>query len=282
MNESGVLTTREEVYRLVGMDYSKPKEECIFIGRLDSRNWFNKGSVYALICNFTTADNRKFSMFAFRHKRSNEIYSPKNCEIDFAHDVIDGSIWKCTIGMSKFGKLFWKNAELLMDHNDDDSILSYTHVESFTPEQVAENISARDKRRTEIVQEEREKRERRYERERKRRMKEDTWFGRRSRFIQKYREGKVTPKDMRMQAWEGEFVLSPDHTTIYCPKTEFKTRRCGDAAVMIVFPESCKSCDLEGCKGTYQKQFSMQKESYTSSSGYRCYNDPNNPFYNRR
>ena len=143
MNEFGVLTTKQEIRNYVSYQYHFPKEECVFVGRLENRNWFNKGSVYALECNFTTADGKKLALLAFRHKLPNEIYAPKDCDIDFAHDVEDDSIWKCTLVNTKFGNLYWKSAELVSQFDEDDSILNYTKIETYTEEQIKAALADR-------------------------------------------------------------------------------------------------------------------------------------------
>ena len=69
MNQSGVLTTKEERNVFIGKDYKTPHEACEVIARLDYRNWYNRKSVYALVCNFTTESGEKLALFAFRRRR---------------------------------------------------------------------------------------------------------------------------------------------------------------------------------------------------------------------
>ena len=114
MNRSGVLTTKEEREEFVGQNYHTPQEECVVIARLDSRNWYNRGSVYALVCNFTTDKGQKLALFAFRRRLPNpEIYAPQKGDIDFAHDVQEGSWWKCTIKATKSKRFKWYSAKLI-------------------------------------------------------------------------------------------------------------------------------------------------------------------------
>ena len=74
MNRSGVLTTKEEREEFVGQNYHTPQEECVVIARLDS---------------------------------------PQKGDIDFAHDVQEGSWWKCTIKATKSKRFKWYSAELI-------------------------------------------------------------------------------------------------------------------------------------------------------------------------
>ena len=117
MNQSGVLTTKEERDVFLGQDYKSPQKACEVIARLDYRNWYNRGNVYALVCNFTTEDGQKLALFAFRRRLPNpEIYAPQTGDIDFAHDVTENTWWKCTIKATKSGKLKWYSAEPI-EHN---------------------------------------------------------------------------------------------------------------------------------------------------------------------
>ena len=147
MNKDGVLTCKDEVRRLVGFEYSFPKEECEFIGRLDYRDWYNHGNVYGLVCNFTTADDRKIAIIAFRHHLPNEIYAPRMSEIDFAHDVQDGTLWKCTLCLTRYGNLYWKDA-VPVDGSSEDVELSYTKIQTLTPGRLSKiSRNARKRRR---------------------------------------------------------------------------------------------------------------------------------------
>lgn len=268
MNESGVLTTKQEVKEYVGFEYLFPKEECVFVGRLDSRNWFNKGSVYALECNFTTADGKKLALLAFRHKLPNEIYAPKDCDIDFAHDVEDDSIWKCTLVNTKFGNLFWKSAELVSQYDENDDVLSYTKIETYTEEQIKDAIENRELRKQQKAEKERQREERRREREYRKALKEDSWHGRTLRLAKAFNENTLKPKQMKEYA-EKEicFVMSCDQTKMCCPKgIMFKTHDVKGKAKKIYFPESCEDCEIKACQGYFQKSLQMPYDTITSES----------------
>jgi hypothetical protein len=117
MNQSGVLTTKEERDVFIGKDYKTPNGACEVIARLDYRNWYNRKSVYALVCNFTTESGEKLALFAFRRRLPNpEIYAPQKGDIDFAHDVKEGTWWRCVIKATKSGRYKWYSAEPI-EHN---------------------------------------------------------------------------------------------------------------------------------------------------------------------
>lgn len=117
MNDFGVLTRKDEVAGLVGMEYGLPVKAETIIARLDSRSWrklHGRISWPALICNFTVSDGRKIKLLAYRQRLPKpEIYTPRYTpfEIDFAHDVSNGSWWKIEIRMTKTGRSSWYSAE---------------------------------------------------------------------------------------------------------------------------------------------------------------------------
>lgn len=270
MNKSGVLTTRAERREYAGFNYSSPQEECTFVGRLDFRNWYNNNNVYALVCNFTSAEGRKFSLFAFRHKLPNEIYAPRSCEIDFAHDVEDGSIWRCTSVYTRYGQLYWKSAELVSGPTDDDSLLRYSAIHTITMEQIEENIAKRDQRKAQKAEEDARKEERRHEREYRRALKQDNWYGRRLRLVKAFRENTLTPRHMKKYATENVcFVMSCDRQTMCCPKgIFFNTHDVKGKSRMITFPASCQDCEIEECQGTYQKKLQLANDKITTRESY--------------
>ena len=117
MNQSGVLTTKEERDVFIGKDYKTPNEACEVIARLDYRNWYNRKSVYALVCNFTTESGEKLALFAFRRRLPKpELFAPQKGHIDFAHDVKEGTWWRCVIKATKSGRYKWYSAEPI-EHN---------------------------------------------------------------------------------------------------------------------------------------------------------------------
>lgn len=114
MNTFGVLTTQSEKQEFVGMDYHNPPVPGKYKLHLDSRCWYSRRDVYALVCNFSAEDGQRIALFAFRHPtEKREIYMPKNTLIDFAHEVEDGTWWLCEIYQTKKGKLTWLSAEPL-------------------------------------------------------------------------------------------------------------------------------------------------------------------------
>lgn len=268
MNEFGVLTTKQEIRNYVSYQYHFPKEECVFVGRLDNRNWFNKGSVYALECNFTTADGKKLALLAFRHKLPNEIYAPKDCDIDFAHDVEDDSIWKCTLVNTKFGNLYWKSAELVSQYDEDDSILNYTKIETYTEEQIKAALADRELRKQQKAELEKQREARRHERQYKKDLKANNWLGRRLRLVKAFRENILKPKQIKEYASkEICFVMTSDRSMMCCPKgIMFKTHDIKGKAKAIRFPESCAECEIKVCQGAYQKQLQLSYDAVTSSS----------------
>lgn len=258
MNESGVLTTKQEVKEYVGFEYAFPKEECVFVGRLDYRNWFNKGNVYGLVCNFTTANGKKIALLAFRHKYPNEIYAPKDCDIDFAHDVEDDSIWKITLVNTKYGNLYWKQAELVSQYDEDDTILSYEKIETYTQEQIQEAIAERERKKQEKAEKERHKAERRRERQYQKELKANNHWGRRLRLVKAFREKTLKDKQIKEYVtYEICFVISYDRKKMCCPKGIFFNTRKAKNARYIRFPESCQNCEIKECQGTYQTQIQI-------------------------
>ena len=274
MNKSGVLTTEFEKAAYVGFDYTVPEEECIFVGRLVNRVWYNNKNVYGLVCNFITEDGRKIALFAFRHKLPNEIYSPRNCDIDFAHDVKDGTIWRCTHASTKYGKLFWKSAELISEFGDDSSFC-YEKIQTYTQEQITDAIAKREQRKQEKINRDLRKEEKRRERQYQKDLKSDTWLGRRLRLVKNFREDKLTQKQMKEYA-TGEicFVISTDRKIICCPKGHFfNTYDEKGKSKKIKFPESCQDCDISCCQGKTQKTLHISNNKYTTEEMRDHYSD---------
>jgi len=230
----------------------------VFVGRLDYRNWFNKGNVYGLVCNFTTANGKKIALLAFRHKYPNEIYAPKDCDIDFAHDVEDDSIWKITLVNTKYGNLYWKQAELVSQYDEDDTILSYEKIETYTQEQIQEAIAERERKKQEKAEKERHKAERRRERQYQKELKANNHWGRRLRLVKAFREKTLKDKQIKEYAtYEICFVISYDRKKMCCPKGIFFNTRKAKNARYIRFPESCQNCEIKECQGTYQTQIQI-------------------------
>lgn len=92
-------------------EYKIKKEPGTYIGVLDDMEHWHRKDNHAMICKFTTLDNEKIALFAWRHRYPRrEIYAPREGEIDFAHDVDLGTVWRLTV---KNGG--WESAELLTE-----------------------------------------------------------------------------------------------------------------------------------------------------------------------
>lgn len=106
-----LTNTNDQPPKKSGYEYKLKEGSGTFIAVLDDLEHWHRKDMYAMICKFTTLDNEKIALFAFRRNfPRREIYAPREGDIDFAHDVDLGTVWKLTVNESH-----WMSAELLTE-----------------------------------------------------------------------------------------------------------------------------------------------------------------------
>ena len=107
MSRNEIITTIKGRKEAPLKQYSFPTEKGEFIGILKYRAWGRKS---ALLCYFDTDDGKNYVLSAWWNRE----YMPRQTQISFADDVVNGTRWRCTFEISKGGSTTtWLTAEML-------------------------------------------------------------------------------------------------------------------------------------------------------------------------